>query len=98
MTVFLRVFGPSDLDSSSARSVAGLVLCGAEAGGAGGYLCGIRLNQLIQIFNSAIKSLNTDKKIPQKFGVSAGYEFQRHSIVVVDLFNLCPNTLTDLFR
>ena len=26
----------------------------------------------------------------------AGYEFQRHSIVVVDLLDLSPNTFTDL--
>jgi hypothetical protein len=37
------------------------------------------------------------QKKPAEAGYVAGYEFQRHSIVVVDLLDLCPNTLTDLF-
>jgi hypothetical protein len=38
---------------------------------------------------------NFAKRKPAEAGF-AGYEFQRHSIVVVDLLDLCPNTFTDL--
>jgi len=47
LTVSLLKTGADSLAFSRARSPAGLDLYGAGAVIAGGYLCGIRLNQLI---------------------------------------------------
>ena len=62
--------------------------------GVGGYRGGLRLNQLIG--RVLLKYLyRQNNRTTQSY--YAGYESPATLYLVCDLFDLCPNTLTDLF-